>query len=167
MVMSGLDSVQRGLRQNLRGRTVMAEPVQVKKRRNVHQTQWAAQFGVASELCKRGYEVSFTMGNTSPLADLMVVSPVGRTMFLIDVKGLYRMNPWLVNPKQPQKDLYYILAYVPIGEPSQFFVMTQSQVNKAIDDELLRLKRGLEYPAKGFLWKLALPYKDAWDVLPA
>ena len=31
-----------------------------------HQTQWAAQFAVASELCKRGYEVSFTMGNTTP-----------------------------------------------------------------------------------------------------
>jgi hypothetical protein len=33
-----------------------------------HQTQWAAQFAVASELCKRGYEVSFTMGNTAPIA---------------------------------------------------------------------------------------------------
>lgn len=39
-----------------------------------HQTQWAAQFAVASELCKRGYEVSFTMGNATPVADLMVVS---------------------------------------------------------------------------------------------
>jgi hypothetical protein len=39
-----------------------------------HQTQWAAQFAVASELCKRGYEVSFTMGNTAPVADLMVVT---------------------------------------------------------------------------------------------
>jgi hypothetical protein len=51
-----------------------------------HQTQWAAQFAVASELCKRGYEVSFTMGNTTPIADLMVVSPVGREMFLIDAR---------------------------------------------------------------------------------
>ena len=40
-----------------------------------HQTQWAAQFAVASELCKRGYEVSFTMENSTPLADLIVVSP--------------------------------------------------------------------------------------------
>jgi hypothetical protein len=35
-----------------------------------HQTQWAAQFAVASELCKRGYEGSFTMGNSAPVADL-------------------------------------------------------------------------------------------------
>ena len=54
-----------------------------------HQTQWAAQFAVASELCKRGYEVAFTSGHTTPVADLMAVSPVAKTMFLIDVKGLY------------------------------------------------------------------------------
>ena len=35
--------------------------VSSKKRQN--QTQWTAQFAVASELCKRGYEVAFTMGN--------------------------------------------------------------------------------------------------------
>src|SRR5205823_5261292 len=54
-----------------------------------HQTQWAAQFAVASELCKRGYEVAFTSGHTTPVADLMAASPVAKTMFLIDVKGLY------------------------------------------------------------------------------
>jgi hypothetical protein len=41
-----------------------------------HQTQWAAQFAVASELCKRGYEVALTLGHTTPDADLMVVSPI-------------------------------------------------------------------------------------------
>jgi hypothetical protein len=30
-----------------------------KEKRSGHQTQWAAQFVVACELCKRGYEVSF------------------------------------------------------------------------------------------------------------
>lgn len=41
------------------------------------QTQWAAQFSVAGELCKRGYQVTFKMGNTAPVADLMVISPKG------------------------------------------------------------------------------------------
>jgi hypothetical protein len=54
-----------------------------KERRGAGRTQWAAQFAVASELCKRGYEVSFTMGNSTPLADLMVVSRNG-AMFLVD-----------------------------------------------------------------------------------
>ena len=57
------------------------------KRRSGHQTQWAAQFAVASELCKRGYEVAFTLGHNTPLADLMVISP-RKKPFLIDVKGL-------------------------------------------------------------------------------
>lgn len=35
-----------------------------------HFTQWAAQFAVASELCKRGYEVAFTLGHNTPLADM-------------------------------------------------------------------------------------------------
>jgi hypothetical protein len=48
------------------------------------QAQWAAQFAVASELCKRGYEVAFTLGHNTPLADLMVISP-GKKHFLIDV----------------------------------------------------------------------------------
>jgi hypothetical protein len=74
-------------------------------RQRGHQTQWAAQFAVASELCKRGYEVSFTMGNTAPVADLMVVSPVQREMFLIDVKGLYRPNPWLLKRKEVRANL--------------------------------------------------------------
>jgi hypothetical protein len=67
-----------------------------KEKRSGHRTQWTAQFAVASELCKRGYEISFTMGNATPLADLMVVSPKLKKMFLIDVKGLYRPNPWVV-----------------------------------------------------------------------
>lgn len=46
------------------------------EKHSAHQTQWAAQFGVASELCKRGYQVALTMGN-HPIVDLMVVSPQG------------------------------------------------------------------------------------------
>ena len=110
-------------------------------RKQGHQTQWAAQFAVASELCKRGYEVSFTMGNTTPLADLMVVSPVGKEMFLIDVKGLYRKNPWLMKRKPSRSNLYYVFAYVPTKENNQFFVMNQRQANKLVKDELTRLER--------------------------
>ncbi|GGG66050.1 hypothetical protein [Edaphobacter dinghuensis] len=131
-----------------------------------HQTQWAAQFAVASELCKRGYEVAFTSGHTTPVADLMVVSPIKKEMFLVDVKGLYRKNPWLIKRKLPRANLFYILAYVPTGEPNQFFVMTQPDATKLIESELNRLKRADNYPVTGFLWALAFPHQNAWDVLP-
>ena len=64
-----------------------------KERQSAHRTQWAAQFAVASELCKRGYEVALTMG-THAVIDLMVVSPTG-VPFLIDVIGQYKKNFWL------------------------------------------------------------------------
>lgn len=49
-------------------------------RRSVHRTQWASQFAVASELCKRGYQVAFTMGN-HPSVDITVWSPVEQVAF--------------------------------------------------------------------------------------
>ena len=75
-------------------------------------------------MCKRSYEVSFTMGNTTPIADLMAVSPVGREMFLVDVKG-YRRNLFLVKRTPANARLYYILAFVPDGAPNQFFVLVR------------------------------------------
>jgi hypothetical protein len=51
------------------------------------------------QLPQPGYEVAFTMGNATPLADLMVVSPKIKRNFLIDVKGLYRPNPWIIKEK--------------------------------------------------------------------
>jgi hypothetical protein len=67
-------------------------------------TQWAAQFLVASELVRRGYTVSFTMGNHTPDADLMVGVPRGE-QFWIDVKGLAAKNSWAVRPKPKHKNL--------------------------------------------------------------
>ncbi len=115
-----------------------AEQRAAKTRSRGHQTQWAAQFAVASELCKRGYEVSFTLGNTTPTADLMVISPSGK-MFLVDVKGLYRTNPWLIKRKPIRANLFYVLAFVPTGGPNQFFMLDQKQVKILIQAELKRL----------------------------
>jgi hypothetical protein len=143
-----------------------AEPHVEKTISRGHHTQWAAQFAVASELCKRGYEASFTMGNTTPLADLMVVSPIGREMFLIDVKGLYRRNPWVLKRKAIRANLFYVLAFVPTDGANEFFVMTQQQAHQLIEAELKRLNRPNDYPMTGFVWKLALEHRDTWHVLP-
>jgi len=49
-------------------------------------TQWAAQFLAAAELARRGYSVSFTMGNNALVADLMVGTEAGKQSW-VDVKG--------------------------------------------------------------------------------
>ncbi|MBN9616732.1 MAG: hypothetical protein J0G35_14300 [Acidobacteriales bacterium] len=135
-----------------------------------HQTQWAAQFAVASELCKRGYEVAFTSGHTTPVADLMVVSPIAKKMFLVDVKGLYRKNPWLINRKLQREDLYYVLAYVPQNEPNQFFIMTQQQTMQLIQDNLNKRSKADDYRVTGFAFNVASPYSVSpygeWKTLP-
>ena len=134
-------------------------------RRN-RRTQWAAQFAVASELCKRGYEVAFTMGNCTPVADLMVISPMERTPFLVDVKGLYAKNPWVISRKPKRDQLFYVLSFVPDDAPNEFFILTQEEVLNYISAELVRLGRPQDYPMTGILWKQALAHLNRWEVLP-
>jgi hypothetical protein len=124
-------------------------------RRSGHHTQWAAQFAVASELCKRGYEVSFTMGNTTPRADLMVVSPSGK-MFLIDVKGVKTKTCWLLRKKALCDNLFYAFAYVPECEPNKFFIMAQLGVNDVVHDG----------PMPDVRWNDLRLNENAWHLLP-
>lgn len=136
-------------------------------------TQWAAQFAVASELCKRDYQVALTLGN-HPAVDLMVRSPSGR-QFSVDVKGLHKRNFWPVQLHAQQENLFYVLAYVPTGQPNDFFVMTQQRVSEAIQANWDKYcaKHGLaasntnENPFPGVEWRLAEPYLNRWEVLPA
>jgi hypothetical protein len=143
-----------------------------KQRHSAHQTQWAAQFAVASELCKRGYEVALTMGN-HPAVDLMVVSPNG-IPFLVDVKGQYKPNFWPVRPKGKRDKLFYVLAFVPNGGGNQFFILTQDRVNEGIRDDLERAKalrkakgrRGDPGDFPGVQRSFVQPFEDAWSALP-
>ena len=124
-----------------------------------HFTQWAARFAVASELCKREYQVALTLGN-HPSVDLMVVSPRGQS-FSIDVKGVSSRSGWLVHSHAPRDDLFYVFVIVPRDKPNRYFVMTQQEVNDAIAD---RASRG-SYPS-GFLFPVVKPHENRWGILP-
>jgi hypothetical protein len=54
--------------------------------RRSYQTQWAGQFGVAHELVRRGYLVTFTTGNARD-DDLLCLSQSGDA-FSVQVKSL-------------------------------------------------------------------------------
>ncbi len=140
-------------------------------KRSVHRTQWAAQFAVASELCKRDYQVSLTLGN-HPTTDLMVMSPMGR-QFIVDVKGLYRRNYWIIRYKpEVVENLFFILAYVPEPPaPNDFIIMTHEQVRAEQLADLARaqVKRpdlDETYPVLGVPWRFAIAYRNQWSVLP-
>ena len=131
----------------------------MKKPHSKYQTQWAAQFAVASELCKRCYDVALTLGN-HPIFDLVVRSPHAQK-FYVDVKGLYKPAFFPVQQREIREDLFYILAYVPPNQPNEFFVLTHKQVNDAIKAGLdkFRAKHGREstYPG-GVEWRDAQQY---------
>ena len=96
----------------------------------------------------------------------MVVSPKNKTMFLVDVKGLYRMNPWVIKRKAKRDNLFYVLAFVPTNDANRFFVLKQRDINRHVDSELARLGRPDDYPMTGITFKQAIAYENAWDALP-
>jgi len=96
----------------------------------------------------------------------MVVSPKARTMFLVDVKGLYRMNPWVIKRKTYRDNLFYILALVPTDQANRFFVLSQGDINRHVESELIRLGRSDDYPMTGITFKQAMAHESAWEMLP-
>jgi hypothetical protein len=95
--------------------------------------------------------------------------------FVIDVKGQCRKNPWPVRPKEPRAKLFYVLAFVPDNESNEFFILTQGQVNRAIQ---ANWKRAIaRRRAKGLVRRgdnrfpvverdFAARYNNRWDTLP-
>ncbi len=130
-----------------------------------HQTQWTAQFLAASELVRRGYEVTFTMGNTTPVADLMVGSTRTGKLFWIDVKGLSSKNAWLLRRKPIRESLFYVLVLVgkKAGE-DRFFIQTQSEANTLVQAYLD--KHPNAKPLESFNWSDVLGFENRWDILP-
>jgi hypothetical protein len=64
------------------------------------------------------YTVSFTQGNNTPVADLMVGSPSSK-LFWVDVKGLSAKNSWMITPKEPRDDLFMSWSFVPFGRKTK------------------------------------------------
>jgi hypothetical protein len=126
-------------------------------------TQCAAQFLAASELVRLYYIVSFTMGNNTPDADLMVGTQGGK-QFWVDVKGVSSNNSRLITKKHEHLNLYYVL--VRVGEnrnEDRFFILPQSEMTKILD------KRRLEHPndpTSGFSFRYPEAFEDKWDLLP-
>src|SRR2546430_6266653 len=137
----------------------MTEITPAQERRSGHRTQWAAQFAVASELCKRDYQVALTLGN-HPAVDLMVISP-NKQSLQIDVKGLYRPNYWQVRKQEPRSGLFYVFAYVPDTEPNRFFIMTQETVNRLIDEHRARCGHSPTHH-DGVPWRYAENHENKW-----
>lgn len=142
-----------------------------------HQTQWAGQFGVAHELTRRGYLVTFTMGN-APAADLLCESP-GRKSFPVQVKSLRSRNYFLYQESllETSPDLCFIFVLVPddLTRPPEYFVLNNAQFHATVQEEDRRLKeqektRGRPYkpfsPGVHYRTLNRDEFRNAWQNLP-
>ncbi|MHC4716931.1 MAG: hypothetical protein ACYS5V_08180 [Planctomycetota bacterium] len=136
------------------------------KRRSGYQTQWASQFFVAAELCRRGYMVALTLGN-APRTDLMATSPSGRC-FRVEVKGQATKSFWLIRRHPVDEDHFYVLVFIPKAGPPDFFVLTCEELQALREEYAVRKRSEGAYRDElgGFNWTTPREHRDRWDKLP-
>ena len=146
--------------------------------RRSYQTQWAGQFGVAHELVRRGYLVTFTTGN-APFDDLLCLSPSG-VAFSVQVKSLSSKTFFLYQERllEPKTTRFFVFVLVPLAcsKPPEYFVLTDEQFIR-LDEEAKQLVRERE-KKRGGPYKPFSPgihystfarhhdFRNAWDNLP-
>jgi hypothetical protein len=131
-------------------------------------TEWAAVFLAAAELVRLGYVVSFTMGNRTPMADLMVGNPISGKVFWIDVKGRAGLTGggWAARAKTPLPDLFYILVSVANDRASdEFFILSQADFNQQLA-EWRAAHPTWSVRGEGISRSAAQAYKGRWHTLP-
>jgi len=146
-----------------------------------HQTQWAGQFGVAHEMTRRGYLVTFTIGN-APTTDLLCKSPQG-IEFSVQVKSLKSKNYFLYQESllTTNSNLYFVFVLVPDviagndPQPPVYFVLNKKQFLKIVKEENIRQKA--EEEKRGQPFAVFSPgiifhtlnkdeFRNAWHNLP-
>jgi hypothetical protein len=135
-------------------------------------TQWVAQFLAAAELVRRNYIVTFTTGNNTPIADLMVGTRQGE-QFWVDVKGLSSRTNWPLKPKPAFKHLFYVLVHLaPLAgagrerEPDRFFILSQAEAN-GLEAAYRKAHPGTKGTRPGFGFSAVTDFEDQWDKLPS
>ena len=145
--------------------------------RRSHQTQWAGQFGVAHELVRRGYLVTFTTGNARD-DDLLCLSPSGDA-FSVQVKSLSSKTffPCQGNLLEPNRTRFFVFVVVPpdYSEPPEYFVLTNEQFIRLDKEqkqyvveleEKLGKRRNNRWPGIKYSILARHNFRTAWDSLP-
>jgi hypothetical protein len=129
-------------------------------------------FAVGSELCRRGYDVALTVGNT-PTKDLMCESPA-RRVFKVQVKGTSTKNFVLVQKRvleaATDDGLVFVVVLVPpdSAEGIQFFVLTHAEVQAAHRAQPKTKRSGDPHKPgfEGMNWGQVVAHESRWDKLP-
>ena len=151
----------------------MNAPKSTRSRGKGHFTQWAGQFGIATELTRRGYLVALTLGNT-PDTDLLCQHIDGRSPFSLQIKSLSSKTYFLIGSfTAGSPDDLFGLVFVPPApdQPLELYIATRDELHRAAVDykpKRRRLPEGQPYRpfTDGVPYQGVAPFRDRWDKLP-
>jgi hypothetical protein len=120
----------------------------------------------------KGYDVTFTMGNT-PRIDLLCPVPDGRE-FKVQVKGISTENASYVQKRffedPTQQYLYLVVVLVPHNDkqPLMFFILTHKEAQEEFKKMPKKKKGGRIYPdaEAGLNWGSVAGYEHKWASFP-
>jgi hypothetical protein len=149
----------------------------MKSQNKRYRTQWVGQFGVAHELTRRGYLVTFTTGN-APTADLLCESPEGKA-FSVQIKSLSSKTFFLYQQHltEPNLSCFFVFVLVPVSltDPPEYFVLSDKQFLELVEEQNqinhdLEAKRGRPYvpfsPGINYSTLAHHDFRNAWGNLP-
>jgi hypothetical protein len=142
------------------------------RKRTIQQTSSAAVFAIGAELSRRGYDITFTLGNTRKV-DMMCSIPDGKT-FKIQVKGI--SDEWAFYIDKPffdgatQKDLYLVVVLVPKEArndlPFRFFILSHEEAQNQFKRNLYKKDGTLITKNFGLPFSSIKPYENKWETFP-
>ena len=131
--------------------------------RATQHTASAAALATGAELSRRGYDVTFTLGNTRRV-DLFCSVPDGK-LFKVQVKGISNANAFYLNKSffdvPARAGPFLVVVLVPKKgkerDPFRFFILTYAEAKK----EFFKYRDPI-----GFLWGAITPYENNWSAFP-
>jgi hypothetical protein len=125
-------------------------------------SHWSGQFFAAAELTRRGYRVSFTLGN-APSTDIVAVSARGY-QFKIEVKTVRKYGrSWPVKDVPKESDLYYVLV---VSRPRDGFPQPMYWVLTAREVQIILRKRERDGTNPCILKGDISQKEGGWEKLP-
>lgn len=129
------------------------------------QTGIAAEFYVAGELSRLGYNVTFTFGNTKSI-DLLVEK--NDVIKAIQVKGIQRTKSicWNLDKTKVKNGIIYVLVNLHvdnINEKPEFFILTSTEVTKLFSNSI-KLGEKRTYLDYKKLKRIGA-YENRWEII--
>jgi hypothetical protein len=141
-------------------------------KRATQHTSSAALLATGAELSRRGYDVTFTLGNTRRV-DMLCSVPDGRP-FKIQVKGISTANAFYIDKSffegDTQQDLFLVVVLVPPLDkdpPFRFFILNHADAKNEFSKMPQKKRDGTPIVKDwGLNWGPVARYEDAWDKFP-